>query len=132
MKKRDTYQLDDDIEEEIVEILVIYLGMSRIVARFLAYLRKVDAATSFQLEKGTGLLQPELSKAMAELKLKKLDWVNESIEKKLSKGRPENVYSLKVEFNDIITHIEKQHMKAFDDAMAAGERLKKMVREQGS
>jgi predicted transcriptional regulator len=132
MKKRDTYQLDDHIVEEIVEILVIYLDMSRIVGRTLTYLRKGDKATSIGLQKGTGLSQPEISLAMNELKLKGLDWVNESEEKKPSIGRPYKIYSLKVGFNDIIMHLEKQQKKAFDDAMAASERLKKMVQEQGS
>ncbi|MDO9098770.1 MAG: hypothetical protein Q7U60_11705 [Candidatus Methanoperedens sp.] len=84
MKKLDINQLDDS-DEEIAEIL-ISSGMSRPVARTLAYLRKVDTATSIDLERGTGLRQPEVSIAMRQLD--PFDWIDESEEKKPGKGRP--------------------------------------------
>jgi len=65
MKKLDINQLDDS-DEEMAEIL-ISSGLSRPVARTLAYLLKVDAATSIDLERGTGLRQPEVSIAMRQL-----------------------------------------------------------------
>jgi predicted transcriptional regulator len=124
----------DDIEEEINIIdkiddigdILINLGVSKIVARTLTYLRNVDTATSIELQKGTGLSQPEISLAMRELK--PLDWVDESEEKKPDRGRPNNVYSLKVEFKDIITNLETKKKKELEDAMAACERLKKMAK----
>jgi predicted transcriptional regulator len=125
MKKLDINQLDDS-DEEIAEIL-ISSGMSRPVARTLAYLRKVDTATSIDLERGTGLRQPEVSIAMRQLD--PFDWIDESEEKKPGKGRPNKVYSLKVRFNDIIAHIEKQQKKAFDDGTASIKRLKELVRD---
>ncbi|MGB8216254.1 MAG: transcriptional regulator protein [Candidatus Methanoperedens sp.] len=123
MKKLDINQLDDS-DEEIAEIL-ISSGMSRPVARTLTYLKKVDTATSIDLEMVTGLRQPEVSIAMRELK--PLDWIDENEEKKPGKGRPNKVYSLKVGFKDIIAHIEKQQKKAIDDGMASIEQLKKLV-----
>jgi predicted transcriptional regulator len=128
MKKLDINQLDDS-DEEIVEIL-ISSGMSRPVARTLTYLKKVDTATSIDLERVTGLRQPEVSIAMRELN--PLDWIDESEEKKPSKGRPNKVYSLKVGFKDIIAQLEKQQKKAINDAMASIERLKKLVHDYGS
>jgi len=122
MKKLDINQLDDS-DEEIVEIL-ISSGMSRPVARTLAYLKKVDTATSIDLEMVTGLRQPEVSMAMKELN--PLDWIDENEEKKPGKGRPYKVYSLKVGFKDIITHLENQQKKGIDDAMASIERLKEL------
>ena len=65
MKKLDINQLDDG-DEEMAEIL-ISSGLSRPVARTLAYLQKVDTATSIDLERGTGLRQPEVSIAMRQL-----------------------------------------------------------------
>ncbi|MFU8768076.1 MAG: transcriptional regulator protein, partial [Candidatus Methanoperedens sp.] len=62
MKKLDINQLDDS-DEEIVEIL-ISSGMSRPAARTLAYLQKVDKSTSVDLERVTGLRQPEVSMTM--------------------------------------------------------------------
>jgi predicted transcriptional regulator len=49
MKKLDINQLDDS-DEKVAEIL-ISSGLSRPVARTLAYLRKVDTATSIDLER---------------------------------------------------------------------------------
>jgi predicted transcriptional regulator len=122
MKKLDINQLDDG-DEEIAEILMSS-GFSRPVSRTLAYLKKVDTATSVDLERGTGLRQPEVSIAMRELK--PLDWIDENEEKKPSKGRPNKVYSLKVRFKDIIAHLEKEQKKEIDDGMASIKRLKEL------
>ena len=59
----------------------------------------MDTATSIDLERGTGLRQPEVSIAMRQLK--PLDWIDENEEKKPGKGRPNKVYSLKC---DILLH----------------------------
>jgi len=125
MKKLDINQLDDS-DEEIVEILMS-LGMSRSVARTLTYLQNVDEATSVDLERATGLRQPEVSIAMKELN--PLHWINESEENKPGKRRPNKVYSLKVGFNDIIAQLEKQQKKAIDDTMASIDRLKELVND---
>ena len=58
--------------------------------------------------------------------LKVHDWINERDEKKQGKGRPYKIYSLKVEFKDIIAQLEKQQRKAVDEAQAGIERLKEM------
>jgi len=123
MKKLDINQLDDS-DEELSEIL-ISSGLSRPVAKTLAYLKKVDTATSVDLERGTGLRQPEVSIAMRQLN--PLDWIEEIEEKKPDKGRPNKVYSLKVGFKDIIAHLEKEQNKTIDDGMASIKRLKELV-----
>jgi len=125
MKKLDINQLDDG-DEEMTEIL-ISSDLSRPVARTLAYLQKVDTATSIDLERGTGLRQPEVSIAMRQLN--PFDWIEEIEEKKPDKGRPNKVYSLKVRFKDIIAHLEKEQNKTIDDAMASIKRLKELVRD---
>ena len=125
MKKLDIDQLDDS-DEEVAEIL-ISSGLSRPVARTLTYLKKVDTATSVDLERGTGLRQPEVSIAMRQLN--PLDWIEENEEKKPGKGRPNKVYSLKVGFKDIIAYLEKQQKKEIDDGMASIKRLKELVRD---
>jgi len=122
MKKLDINQLDDS-DEELAEIL-ISSGLSRPVSRTLAYLKKVDTATSVDLERGTGLRQPEVSIAMRQLN--PFDWIEEDEEKKPGKGRPNKVYSLKVGFKDIIAHIEKEQKKTIDDGMASIKRLKEL------
>lgn len=123
MKKLDINQLDDS-DEELAEIL-ISSGLSRPVARTLAYLQKVDTATSVDLERGTGLRQPEVSIAMRQLN--PFEWIDESEEKKPGKGRPNKVYSLKIRFKDIIAHLEKEQKKVADEAQVNIERLKELV-----
>lgn len=125
MKTLDIKQLDDK-DEEITSTL-ISLGMSRPVARTLTYLQKGDTATSVDIERGTGLRQPEVSIAMKELNPH--DWISETEEKKPGKGRPIKIYSLKVRFKDVIAHLEKQQKKKFNDAIASFERLKEFVHD---
>jgi predicted transcriptional regulator len=122
MKKIKVNQIDDK-EEGIVDALKS-LGLSRPVARTLAYLNNGDEATSVELETGTGLRQPEVSIVMRQLKER--DWINERDEKKPGKGRPNKMYSLKVGFNEIITQLENQQKKAVDEAQAKIERLKEL------
>ena len=122
MKKLNINQLDDS-DEEVAEIL-ISSGMSRPVARTLTYLKKVDTATSIDLERVTGLRQPEVSIAMRQLN--PFDWIEENEEKKPGKGRPNKIYSLKVRFKDIIVHLEKEQKKAIDDGIASIELLKEL------
>jgi predicted transcriptional regulator len=115
----------DEKDEKIADAL-ISLGISRTVARALSYLQNVNETTSIELERGTGLRQPEISIAMRELKQR--DWINEREEKKPGKGRPYKVYSLKVGFDKIIAQIEKQQRKAADEVRSRIERLRKARR----
>ena len=120
MKTLTIKQLDEK-DEEIADALIA-IGMSRNVARTLSYLQNVEKATSVELEKGARLHQPEVSIAMKQLKER--NWVNEWEEKKPGKGRPYRIYSLKVGFNEIIAHLEKQQKKALDETQSKIERLR--------
>jgi predicted transcriptional regulator len=123
MKTLKVKQLDEK-DEEIADAL-IFLGMSRNVAMTLSYLQNTNSATSVDLERGANLRQPEVSIAMNELKER--DWITEREEKKKpGKGRPYKIYTLKVGFNDIISQLEKQRMKAVDEAQAKIERLREL------
>ena len=124
MKTLTIKQLDKN-DEKIADAL-ISLGMSRYVARVLSYLHDSNEATSVELERGTGLRQPEVSIAMKELEER--DWINEREEKKPRKGRPNKVYSLKVGFDEIIAELERQQKNAIDEAQIRIERLKKARR----
>jgi predicted transcriptional regulator len=121
MKSLTIRQLDEK-DEEIADAL-ISLGLSRTVARILSQLQGSNEATSMELERGTGLRQPEVSVAMRELKGR--DWINEREEKKPGKGRPYKVYSLKVGFDEIIDQLERQQRKAVDEMRSRIERLRK-------
>jgi predicted transcriptional regulator len=113
----------DEKDEEIADALIA-IGMSRNIARTLSYLKSVDEATSVELERVVRLHQPEVSIAMKQLKER--NWIYEREKKKTGKGRPYKIYSLKVSFNDIIAQLEKQQMKAVDDAQTKIEKLKEM------
>jgi len=122
MKTFDIKQFDEK-DEEIADAL-ISLGISRNAATTLAYMQNTKTATSIELERSTRLRQPEVS--IAAKQLKELDWINEREKKKSGKGRPYKIYSLKVGFKKIISQLEKQQRKAFDEAQEKIERLKEL------
>ena len=123
MKTIKMKQLDKK-DEEIADAL-ISLGMRRSAAMTLAYMKNTNSATSLELERSSRLPQPEVSIAMKQLKER--DWLNEREEKKkLGKGRPYKIYSLKVGFKDIVAQLERQQKEAVDEAQAKIERLKEL------
>ena len=111
----------DEKNEEIADAL-ISLGMSRPVAWILSYLKDSNEVTSVELERNTGLRQPEVSVAMKELSER--GWISEHEEKKPGKGRPYRIYSLKIGFNDVIVQLEKQQRKAYDEMQSKIKRLR--------
>jgi predicted transcriptional regulator len=114
----------DEKDEKIAEAL-ISLGMNKNVAIALTFLQNMNVATSIDFEQSTNLRQPEVSIAMKILK--EYDWITEREEKKrIGKGRPTKVFSLKVGFNDIVNHLEKQQKKTLEEARANVERLKEL------
>jgi predicted transcriptional regulator len=113
----------DEKDEKIAEAL-ISLGMNKNVAMALTFLQNMNAATSMDIERGVNLRQPEVSIAVKQLKEK--NWITEREERKIGKGRPIKVFSLKVGFNDIVNQLEKQHEKALDEARANVEILKEL------
>ncbi len=125
MKSIEIKQLDEK-NEEIADALIA-IGMSRNIARTLSYLQNVNEATSVNLERGTGLRQPEVSIAMKQLKER--NWIVEREEKKPGKGRPYRIYSLKVGFNNIIADLEKQKRKSADEVQLRLKRLKELGKE---
>ncbi len=122
MKNATIRQLDEK-DEAIADILV-FLGMSRRVAKTLSSLQNMNSATAVDLERGARLCQPAVCVAMKQLKER--DWISEHKEKKPGIGRPYKVYSLKVEFDDIIAQLEKQQKEAVDEAQEKIERLKEL------
>ena len=113
----------DEKDEEIADTL-ISLGISKNAAMALAYMQNTKSATSIELERSARLRQPEVS--IATKQLKDFNWINEREEKKPGKGRPFKVYSLKVDFKDIIAELEKQQKKGFEEARMNIERLKEL------
>ncbi len=113
----------NDKDRKIADAL-ISLGMNKNVAMALTHLQNMNAATSIDFEQSANLRQPEVSITMKQLK--EQNWITEQEEKKIEKGRPTKVYSLKVEFNEIITQLEKQQNIIYDEAKENIERLKEL------
>jgi predicted transcriptional regulator len=78
----------------------------------LAYMQNTNSATTIDLEKVARLRQPEVSIVIKQLKERY--WINERGKKKVEKGRPNKIYSLKVGFADIIAQLEKKHRKTIE------------------
>ncbi len=124
MEKRYLKQLNE-IHEEIADTL-ISLGMNRPIAKILSYLQHVNEATSVDIERRAELRQPEVSIAMKQLK--ELDWINEREEKKPGKGRPHRIYSLKIDFNDIVAQLDGHQRRSFNKSHVKIERLKELMK----
>ncbi|HEY9204907.1 MAG TPA: MarR family transcriptional regulator [Candidatus Methanoperedens sp.] len=114
----------DEKDEEIADVLTS-LGLSRPIAKTLSYLKDLKEATSVELERMTGLRQPEVSIAMKDLKER--DWILEREQKKPGKGRPFKIYSLKLSFKEIIAYFEKQKMKEFNEIQSNINRLRNSI-----
>ncbi len=92
-------------DETLVELL-IETGLSKNVAKTLVFLSKRDETTSVEIEKATGLRQPEVSIAMQELRRRK--WVEKRDIKKEGKGRPVHAYRLSVAWAEIVGELDRE------------------------
>lgn len=99
------------MDNEIIDRL-IFTGMSKNLAKTLVFLSKREETTSVQIEKATGLRQPEVSLAMQELRRR--GWVNKRDIKKEGKGRPVHAYRLSKSFSRIVSTIKKEEDKKID------------------
>jgi len=99
-------------EEKIVKRLT-KTGMNKKSAKILIYLASVEETTSKKMESEMRLRQPEVSISIN--RLKDQDWIKKREEKKEGKGRPEHVYSLKKDLNEIIDEIEEKEREKIDD-----------------
>ncbi|MCW6171009.1 MAG: ArsR family transcriptional regulator [Thermoplasmatales archaeon] len=91
---------------ELSDKLAKYLILSdipRSVAYTLVYIRDKDEVTSVEIERETGLRQPEVSVAMQWLRRK--NWITKRNLKREGKGRPIHGYKLSKSFNEILDEI---------------------------
>ena len=101
MKSINMKQIDDK-DREMVSLLRS-LGMDRLAACTLTYLAGQPQATAREIEHGSGLRQPEVSKASKYLR--KQGWMEES-QVLGERGRPKKVYRLKVPMTEIANYLE--------------------------
>ncbi len=88
--------------ERLAKYLIIS-DIPRSVAYTLVYIRNKGEITSVEIERETGLRQPEVSIAMQWLRRK--GWINKRNMKKEGKGRPIHGYKLSKDFNEILEEI---------------------------
>ncbi|HLA47381.1 MAG TPA: ArsR family transcriptional regulator [Thermoplasmata archaeon] len=99
-------------DESMVDLL-IQTGMSKNSAKTLVFLSKRDETTSVEIEKATGLRQPEVSIAMQELRRRR--WVEKRDIKKEGKGRPVHAYHLALPFEEIIEIIGREERAKIEE-----------------
>ncbi|MCK4445323.1 MAG: ArsR family transcriptional regulator [Thermoplasmata archaeon] len=85
--------------------LLVKAGMLKNVSKTLVCLTKKKETTSVEIEKATGLRQPEVSIAMQDLRKRK--WVEKRDIKKEGKGRPVHAYKLSLSLEDMVSVLEK-------------------------
>ncbi|KUK70294.1 MAG: Uncharacterized protein XD88_0747 [Methanocalculus sp. 52_23] len=114
----------DDENIEFVDILR-RLGMQRNVAKVITYLTVAGESNSREIERGTGMRQPEVSIAMRTLRRE--NWVREWEVKSGGNGRPSKVYALSTPLDEIIGSIEDEKQKKSAEAMESIQKLKDLA-----
>jgi predicted transcriptional regulator len=98
-------------------------GMSRNVAKALVFLAGREETTSVEIEKATGLRQPEVSIAMQDLRRRR--WVEKRYIKKEGKGRPVHAYRLAVPFSAVVEAIARAERRKVERVQGIVRRLKR-------
>lgn len=113
----------DENDLEFVQLLQD-LGVNRNVAHLITYLNGVEEAYSKDIEKFTGLRQPEVSIAMRTLRER--DWITEREIKHEGKGRPMKIYKLGTTMDQIINYYEAERIHESNQTRMAIQRLKEL------
>jgi predicted transcriptional regulator len=113
----------DENDQELVEALEA-VGVRRNVATIIVYLKDLDETTTRDIEKGSGLRQPEVSIAMRVLREK--GWIAEREVKGGGKGRPMRLYKLTVPIDDLIGYYEEMKRNESSRAMQSIQKLKEI------
>lgn len=103
--------------------LLVGTGMPKNVAKALVFLSTREETTSVEVEKATGLRQPEVSIAMQELRKRR--WVEKRDIKKEGKGRPVHAYRLATPFADIVEAIAREERRKVEEIQGIVRRLKR-------
>lgn len=99
-------------DEKLAKILILS-DIPRSVAYTLAYIRGKGEITSVEIERETGLRQPEVSISMQWLRRK--GWINKRNMKKEGKGRPVHGYKLSKNFSEVLEEIIQDLTKNIND-----------------
>ena len=108
-------------DESLVDLLV-RTNLSKNIAKTLVFLSKREETTSVEIEKATGLRQPEVSISMQELRRRR--WVEKRDIKKEGKGRPVHAYRLTVPFESIVEILAREVRAKIEDIESNIRKLK--------
>jgi len=111
-------------EEELIDRL-IKAGLQKNVAKTLVYIAGKDETKSREIESEMRLRQPEVSIAMQIIRER--GWVTKRDIKKEGKGRPVHAYSLKKDFEEIISEIEEEQRQKIDEIEENLNRIKELA-----
>src|SRR3970040_299199 len=100
-------------KEDATVDLLMRTGMPKNVARARVCHSGREETTSVEVEKATGLRQPEVSIAMQELRKRR--WVEKRDIKKEGKGRPVHAYHLALPFEEIIEIIGREERAKIEE-----------------
>jgi len=100
------------------------MGMKRIVACVITFLKDLKERSSRDIEVATGLRQPEVSIAMQTLRER--NWLNEHEIKSIGKGRPLKIYALRATIDEIINYYEAEKSRESARTSKAIQRLKEL------
>ncbi len=110
-----------DEEYRLVTILRD-LGFKKMTACVLVYLANVKETSSRNIERGTGLRQPEVSLAMKELE--KRGWVAERERENTGRGRKTKIFWLAKPFAGIAAEIENENRKEAENDLQLIRRMR--------
>ena len=111
-------------QQELVERLM-KTGIPRQVAVTLVFVAGKDETRSIDIQKATGLKQPEVSIAMQNLEERR--WVTKRNIKQEKKGRPFYGYRLNKDINEIVAEIEKKEHQKIKDIEDNLTKIKKLI-----
>ncbi len=115
-----TIHLFTDKEEEFINLLV-RIGTKQTIAKTLVLFARLKKATSYDIEHGADLRQPEVSVAVKYLEGK--GWIGCKETLSSNKGRPIKIWTLNVPVRNILDTISREKQ---DELMARLEMIRKV------
>ncbi|PTD94671.1 ArsR family transcriptional regulator [archaeon SCG-AAA382B04] len=125
MKESQIMVLDEN-EKKFVKLLVD-LGMDKNVAKTFTSLANGDELRSKQIQRTTGLSQPEVS--MAINSLKEDDFIQERMIEREKRGRPMMAYSLAKPLSKVMKEIENRWRMEKQKEKRKIEKAKELIKE---
>jgi len=126
MKKRVSLVLDKK-DDKAVQIFT-ELGMPKNMAKTLLYLSQVPECKSTDIEQCANMRQPEVSKAMQELR--KRGWIQKQDLKNKGKGRPVHIYKNTTNLSEILKTFEQEKLKEFETVKKDISNLKNIIKSR--